>query len=149
MILAGRNGVGLSEREIEQCIWAWELLCGTKERTLIVSEATRHSSRTYFEQTRNVVYLGADVKPGTGIEANARMSILASLAHELAHAERHELGFDRPVDFPELLIDEAETSLHASYISILSSKDREDLIEDARDRLNQWFLEMRTEKVKP
>src|SRR5215210_8075073 len=103
MILAGRKGVGLTEREIEQCIWAWELLCGSKERALIVSEANRHSSRTYFDQPRNVVYLGADVKPGIGIEANARMSILACLAHELAHAERYELGFDRPVDFPEIL----------------------------------------------
>src|SRR5437588_1513818 len=115
MILAGRNNVGLTEREIEQCIWAWELLCGAKLRTLIVSEAAKHSSLTYFDQTRNIVYLGADVKPGIGIEANARMSILACLAHELAHAERYEFGFDRPVEFPELLIDEAETSLHASY----------------------------------
>jgi hypothetical protein len=148
MILAGRNSVGLTEREIERCLWAWKLLCGAKERTLIVSEATKHSSRTYFDQSRNVVYLGADVKPGVGIEANARMSILACLAHELSHAERYELGFDRPIDFPELLIDEAETSLHASYISILNPKDREDLIEDARDRLNQWFVEISAGKAR-
>ncbi len=148
MILAGRNNVSLTEREIDQCISVWKLLCGAKERTLIISEASKHSSRTYFDQEHNVVYLGADVKPGTGIEANARMSILACLAHELAHAERYELGFDRPVDFPELLIDEAETSLHASYLSILNPKDREDLIEDARDRLNQWFVETSEERAK-
>ena len=38
-----------------------------------------------------------------------------------------------------MLLDEAETSLRASFTSILSPKDREDLVEDARDRLIQWL----------
>ena len=141
MILAGRNQVGLSEREITHCLSAWELLCGGTQRELVTTEAATHSSRTRFNEIEGVVYLGADVKPGGGIEANSRMSILACLAHELAHAERLERDFQRPIEFPENLIDEAETSLHASFMSVLSLKDREDLIEDARDRLNQWFVE--------
>jgi len=51
---------------------------------------------------------------------------------------------------PDSLIDEAETSLHASFNSVLNSKDREDLIEDARDRLNQWFFEKKlSSEVEP
>jgi hypothetical protein len=141
MILAGRNQVGLGDREIEYCLRAWELLCGENKRKLIVTEARRHLSRTRFNEYDGMVYLGADVQPGNGVGANSRMSVLACLAHELAHVERFEREFRRPMEFPENLIDEAETSLHASFMSILSSKDREDLIEDARDRLNQWFVE--------
>jgi hypothetical protein len=40
---------------------------------------------------------------------------------------------------PDVLIDEAETSLRASFASILLMKDREDLVEDARDRLIEWL----------
>lgn len=67
------------------------------------------------------------------------MSILACLSHELAHAERYEVGISRPIELPDVLIDEAETSLHASFISVLGSQDREDLVEDARDRLIEWL----------
>lgn len=120
-------------------------MCGERKRAIITVEASKHSSRTRFSEIDGSVYLGADVKPGKGIEANARMSILGCLAHELAHAERFELGFQRSTALPDNLVDEAETSLHASFHSVLGSKDREDLIEDARDRLNQWFLESKTE----
>ena len=143
MILEGRNQVGLSPREISYCVKAWELLCGDQERLLVTNDALRHSSQTRFNEIDGVVYLGANVKPGRGIDANSRMSVLACLAHELAHLERFENGFQRPIEFPDALIDEAETSLHASFMSVLGSKDREDLIEDARDRLNQWFFERR------
>ena len=61
------------------------------------------------------------------------------LAHELAHVERFHLSYRRPTDLPDVLLDEAETSLRASFTSILSPKDREDLVEDARDRLIQWL----------
>ena len=47
-----------------------------------------------------------------------------------------------------MLLDEAETSLRASFTSILSPKDREDLVEDARDRLIQW-LALVNKKEKP
>lgn len=145
MILNGRNQVGLTVREIEMCLLSWNFLCGEKPRRIDTTEASHHSSRTRFNETDGVVYLGADVLPGKGIEANARMSILACLAHELAHAERYELGFQRPLQLPDKLVDEAETSLHASFMPVLSLKDREDLIEDAKDRLIQWFVENRNE----
>lgn len=40
---------------------------------------------------------------------------------------------------PDVLIDEAETSLDAAFHTALNPKDREDLIEDARDRLIEWL----------
>jgi hypothetical protein len=141
MIIAGRNQVGLSQREIEYCLEASEFLCEGKTKKFIITRASEHSSQTHFNEIDGKVYLGADVKPGTGIEANARMSRLACLAHELAHAERFELGFRRPTALPDVLVDEAETSLHASFMSSLTANDQTDLIEDARDRLNQWFVE--------
>jgi len=36
-------------------------------------------------------------------------------------------------------LDEAETSLRAAFTSILRRKNRQDLVEDARDRLIQWL----------
>lgn len=71
------------------------------------------------------------------------MSMIACLAHELAHADRFELEFRRPIDLPDILIDEAETSLHASFMAKITTKDREDLIEDARDSLIQWLATIR------
>ena len=124
---------------------AWEVLIGEERRELVIIEAPNHSSRTHFSERDSKVYLGADVKPGNGIEANSRMSILACLAHELAHVQRFDREFRRSITLPDCLIDEAETSLHASFHPVLNRKDREDLIEDARDRLNQWFLEMKNE----
>ena len=91
------------------------------------------------------VYLGADAYPGNGSNANSRMSTLACLAHELAHAVCFHNKYRRPVVLPDVLIDEAETSLNASFNSVLSAKDREDLVEDARDRLIHW-LAIRFEK---
>jgi hypothetical protein len=145
MILAGRNQVGLTTQEIARCAEAWEVLCGDKKWELVTDYAHRHSSRTCFNEFDGKVYLGADVKPGVGIEANARMSFLACLAHELAHAERFRIGFQRPLGLPDNLIDEAEASLHASFMPTLSLRDREDLIEDARERLNQWFAVKQSE----
>jgi hypothetical protein len=139
MLIAGRNKAGLTEIEIDYCLRVWEVLCGGRERPLDISKARRHNSRTRFEENTNTVYLGADVKPGGGITANDRMSVLACLAHELAHAERYEMGISRPIELPDVLVDEAETSLHASFMSVLGPQDREDLIEDARDRLIEWL----------
>lgn len=65
--------------------------------------------------------------------------MVACLAHEIAHAERFEIGYNRPFDFPDNLIDEAETSLRASFMSALTSREQEDLVEDARDRVIHWL----------
>jgi hypothetical protein len=67
------------------------------------------------------------------------MSTLASLAHELSHAERYRLGYHRPNDSSDVLLGEAETRLRASFTSVLRMTDREDLVDDARDRLIQWL----------
>lgn len=138
-MLGARNRVGLTEDEIARCVEAWQAHCGDFECTLDVSEAALHGSRTRFVEDRNMVVLGADVLPGRGLAANARMSMFACLAHEIAHAERFEIGYDRPFDLPDSLIDEAETSLHASLTSVLTPREREDLVEDVRDRLIHWL----------
>jgi hypothetical protein len=136
---AGRNQVGLTEKQIAYCIEAWAVLCADRPIAFDTSEAVQYASRTRFNEAQNTVFLGADVLPGDGVDANARLSTLACLAHELAHVERFHLGYRRPTDLPDVLLDEAETSLRASFTSVLSAKDREDLVEDARDRLIQWL----------
>lgn len=145
MLTAGRNQVGLTEQQIEYCLEAWAVLCGNLPIGLDTSEAARNSSRTRFNEERNQVFLGADALPGEGVDAVSRMSTLACLAHELAHVERLRLGYRRPLHLPDVLLDEAETSLRASFTSVLRMKDREDLVEDARDRLIQW-LALRSEE---
>jgi hypothetical protein len=138
-VLGARNRVGLTEAQIARCIQAWRILCEDRERPLDLSEAAAYGSRTRFVQDRNVVVLGADAFPGSGFAANARLSMMACLAHEIAHAERFELGYNRPFEFPDNLIDEAETSLRASFTPRLAPREREDLVEDARDRIIQWL----------
>ncbi|MBD2626142.1 hypothetical protein [Trichormus variabilis] len=139
LFLGQRNRHGLTERQIEYCIEAWQVLCGDEDRILITDEARINGSKTRFVENKNVVYLGADAYPGNNSSANSRMSVLSCLAHELSHMKRFERGYKRPLDMPDILIDEAETSLDASFQIVLSPKDREDLIEDARDRLTEWL----------
>jgi hypothetical protein len=142
---AGRNQIGLTEKQIAYCVEVWAALCADQPIALRTSEAVQYASRTRFHETQNTVLLGADVLPGDGVDANARLSTLACLAHEFAHAERFQMGYRRPIDLPDGLLDEAETSLRAAFTSLLSSKDREDLVEDARDRLIQWLALRHTE----
>src|SRR5262247_3205344 len=136
---AGRNQIGLTERQIAYCVEVWAVLCADRPIAFDTSEAVQYASRTHFDEAQNTVFLGADALPGDGVDANARLSTLACLAHELAHAERFQLGYRRPTDLPDVLLDEAETSLRASFTSILRRRNREDLVEDARDRLIQWL----------
>jgi hypothetical protein len=139
IFLGRRNLRGLSDREIEYCVLAWDILCGEDARILMLDNAGIDNSNTRFVEDLNVVYLGADAYPGEGFSANSRMSVLACLAHELSHAERFSRGYRRPLEMPDILIDEAEASLDASFHQALGSKDREDLREDARDRLTDWL----------
>ncbi len=76
--------------------------------------------------------------PGIGISARSRMSEMACLAHELAHAERYRMGINRPVDQPDVFLDEAEASLHASFIEPIGLTDRQNLVEDARFQIAEW-----------
>src|SRR5882724_6661795 len=137
-MLGSRNRNGLNEHEIANCIAAWGLLCGDRPIPLVTNGSDQYGSRTRFNEGTNGVILGADAYPGGGPGANSRMSVLACLAHELAHVERFRLRYERPFSEPDVYIDEAETSLRASFVSVLSSRDREDLVEDARDRLIDW-----------
>jgi hypothetical protein len=138
-MLGSRNRTGLTEFQVRRCLLAWEHLCRDRQRPLDVSEAARHGSRTRFDETRGIVILGADAYGGTGATANARMSMLACLAHELEHVVRKEMQIERPFDPPDSFLDEAETSISASFNSRIGPQDRVDLVEDARDRLMDWL----------
>jgi hypothetical protein len=119
-MLGARNKLGLTHEQIDRCVKIWQVLGGDVHRLLDVGEAHRYGSRTRFDERRGAMILGADVLPGSGQTPNARMSRLACLAHELAHAERFEMGYNRPFDYPDALLDEAETSIHASFTPVLS-----------------------------
>jgi len=131
----GRNEHGLNTRQIESCKRAWEVLCGDDPVELDTSRAHLHSTETKWDELEKKVHLGANVIPGNGCEANCRLSMLACLAHELAHARRSRLSIQRGFDKASRLVDEAETSLSASEEVILSENDRHDLIEDAHVRI--------------
>lgn len=138
-MLGERNYIGLTEDQIERCVETWRFLCGRTERELDASEAARHGSRTRYDETRRAVILGADAYPGRGQSANARLSMRACLAHELAHMLRAGRRFRRPLTVPDMYLDEAETSIYASFLKNVRLRDREDLVEDARDRLIDWL----------
>jgi len=142
-MLDQRNQVGLTDYQIDRCKEIWELLGGDDACPLDTSEASQHSSRTRFAQERNVVYLGADVYPGTGLTPRSSMSLMACLAHELGHAARYRRGYDRTVNMPDMLLDEAEASLDACFSPVLTSYDRRRLVEDARDQVERWLNETR------
>ncbi|MGI4791356.1 MAG: hypothetical protein ACRYFS_21215 [Janthinobacterium lividum] len=128
----------MTEREIVRCEQIWVVLGGNKVCLLDTSEADRASLRTRFNQLREIVLLGADAIPGIGIHARSRMSEMACLAHELSHAQRFYMGIDRPTERPDVFLDEAEASLHASFLSPISFTDRQDLVEDARLQIATW-----------
>lgn len=138
-MLGARNHVGLTDEQILRCRTIWEFLCGRFYVELDWSEAGDHGSRTRYDERRRKVILGADAYPGSGTSANSRLSVLACLAHELAHLRRAKRGFRRPLSLPDRHLDEAETSIYASFFRNVWSRDREDLIEDARDRLIDWL----------
>src|SRR5207248_9344428 len=121
----------------------WHILEGDQECPLDISSAHRHGSRTRYVEDRRIVVLGADVEPISAPAPRSRMSAIACLSHELAHAQRDRMRYNRPTGHPDMLLDEAEASIHASFNLLLSARDREDLIEDARDRLIDWLANVR------
>ena len=132
-----RNANALDARQIQTAVWAWQALGSPTQ--LDTSRATQPGTSTAFSERHQVVFLGANAFPGSTPDANSRLSVLSCLAHELAHVERYAAGYRRPFQLPDLLLDEAETSIRASFMSPLSHRDREDLVEDARDRLDGWL----------
>ncbi len=165
-----RNQTGLTEEQIQQCQLNWIFLTSgevgigetlnerdgndgnehfSREKLVDVtiqldtSQAHISGSKTKFNEDMNGVVLGADAFPGSNaIDPNSRLSLLACLAHELSHAERYFLGFRRPWKGVDSHLDEAETSLHASFKPVLSFYDRIDLVEDARSRIDLWSKEI-------
>jgi len=136
-----RSAEPLTDEQIASCRTAWELLGGPAFAPLDVSRAQPPFSLTCYNETTRTVFLGANVyAQPNAIDANSRMSMLACLAHELSHAQRHRRGYCRPSELPDMLLDEAEPSLNAAFNPVLSPREREDLVEDARDRLNQWIV---------
>lgn len=85
--------------------------------------------------------LGSDVYPGNGTDARSRLSMPACLGHEMAHADRLSKGILRPYDMPDYLVEEAEASLHGSFLVGLDAAQRRMLREDARDQLDRWLRE--------
>lgn len=144
-----RNKSGLTPDQIEKAQLAWKFLTSSNNSTLSsstissssinfdISYAHLNNTKTVFNESTKTVKLGADAYPGQG-DANSRMSLLACLCHELSHAQRYQMGFVRPLTEPECNLDEAETSLHASYIPVLSLQERKDLVEDAQERIRIW-----------
>lgn len=151
-----RNTQGLTIEQIDKAKICWEFISeppSDEQNTLSVdaligfsvklnvSEAHNSGSKTRFIESENLVMLGADAFPSPSLVincANSTMSLLACLCHELAHAQRYHMGFKRPFGNRDMNLDEAETSIHASYMPVLSPTDRKHLIEDAMQRLEIW-----------
>lgn len=150
-MLPRRNQHPLRDEQIAYCERAWSVLKAAGPAVpLDVSRARQRATFTGYSETHRRVFLGANAYPEIGaVDANSRLSALSCLAHEYAHAERHLMGFERPHQLPDVLLDEAETSVHASFYPVLGWADREDLIEDARDRLIQWLAAARADRAAP
>ena len=149
-----RNREGLTERETQFCVQWWEVLGGNDVCPLDITNCLTGSKTVFVQRVdKPHVRLGADVlpdrrplPPGMPLSARRRMSLTACLAHELAHAERFiKHQFDRATEHPDVLLDEAETSIHASYNIFLEETDRRILIEDAKEQLQEW---LRAKEVK-
>jgi|ERR1041384_7688542 hypothetical protein len=138
-MLGARNRHALTVEQIATRVLEWTALCGDDAVPLDLSEAAHSGTRTRFDENVGIVFLGANVLPGEGTDANSRMSALACLAHEFSHYERLKIGFARPYTLPDVLLDEAEASIAASFNPVITSRDRVDLVEDARDRLDHWL----------
>jgi hypothetical protein len=136
-----RNFQGLDDAQIERCKVAWAFLSSETMSPvqLDISKAKEFNSSTFYDPILKVVFLGSNVYPGEGSFANCRLSYFSCLAHEYTHAQRDSQGLAKPYEWPDLLIDEAETSLGASYTIGLGSSDVVDLREDAKDRITTWL----------
>jgi hypothetical protein len=88
---------------------------------------------------KGYVMLGANILPGANPQTmRDRLTLQASLAHEFAHLDRHELGVVRSASGPEYDLEEGEASAHASTYSILEQSDKCDLVFDASECFREW-----------
>jgi hypothetical protein len=132
----------LESRQIQLCEDFWEIIGGNEVCPLNVSRAHTDQSKTEFIPSLGIVYLGSDAYPGPSGDARSTMSMQSCLAHELAHAQRHFKGIERPFEMPDYLLEEAEASIHDSFVIALSPSQRSIMILDARDQLDRWLREV-------
>lgn len=141
MLLFGmRNRSPLRQGHIKECKDKWAVLGGRRRNVRIIFDHSSKKSHTRYDYARKVVFIGTDVLPlpsSMCLLPHSQLSILACLAHELAHAERHRMGISRPFDGIGALIEEAEACLHAAFYPALSDDDRATLHKCAQHILNE------------
>ena len=125
-----RNQNSLTEKQINNCIDYAVELGMPRERI-----AYRDTYWTGYNPDYDILLIGTDAYPNPKSQtANGRLSYKAAIAHEvIGHRETSMRGTSRDKDDP---MDEAQASIRAARFSPgLLKKDRELLIQDARDRL--------------
>ncbi|MBR0380835.1 MAG: minor capsid protein [Eubacterium sp.] len=125
-----RNQDSLTEKQINNCIDYAVELGMPRERI-----AYRDTYWTGYNPDYDILLIGTDAYPNPKSQtANGRLSYKAAIAHEvIGHRETSMRGTSRDKDDP---MDEAQASIRAARFSPgLLKKDRELLIQDARDRL--------------
>ncbi len=135
-----RNKAPLRQGHIKECKDTWAVLGGRRRGVRLVFDKSSKKFRTRYDYTKKVVYVGTDVLPlpsSMCLLPHSQLSILACLAHELAHAERHRMGIDRPFIGVGALIEEAEACLHAAFYPALSEEDRNTLYKCAQHILSE------------
>ena len=141
----GRNTQPLTEQQISE-IRAYATTLGIPSHILYFSESMNTSYGNIFG--REIIYIGCDIAPLSnppisGLSANSRISIRASLAHEwIGHrgAEVAGRSFNRGTlvspSFFNIALDEAQASIRAArFAPLLTSIERYTLLRDSIARL--------------
>ncbi|MDR2869451.1 MAG: hypothetical protein LBV04_03280 [Deferribacteraceae bacterium] len=137
MIKTKRNTQALSQAQIDYCETVWDVLKeGHDFIRLDCTRASQPASLTSYKPDDKTIYVGANVFPAINTtDPHASLSVLACLAHELAHAERDKLCIRRNMQGIEYYIEEVEACLHASCYLVLNDYDRQQLYLCASDIL--------------
>ena len=148
-----RNTQPLTEQQISE-VRAYGTTLSIPSHVLCFSENMNTSYGNIFG--REIVYIGCDIAPLSnppisGISANSRISIRASLAHEwIGHRDVEVAGrsFDRGTlsdpSFVNIALDEAQASIRAArFAPLLTSIERYTLIRDSIARLKNQGLSIR------
>jgi len=149
----GRNTQPLTDKQISE-IKVYALVLGIPDHVLCFSDNMNTAYGNIFG--REIVYIGSDIAPLSsppisGMSANSRISIKASLAHEwIGHrgAEVARRSFDRgSLSSPSLVniaLDEAQASIRAAHFApLLTSIERYTLLRDSIARLKNQNLSIR------
>ena len=134
-LLGPRSREPITPEQAEKIHAWWKELGGPSHRLRIDPSPDSH---THFDDAEGIVQVGSDLNPGPGISPNSRLRWRAVLAHELRHLQRHDSG----VAHPPGPLDEAITDLEACAYPEVTSAIREELMEDALQRLYLLAREM-------